>query len=69
MRVDQRVVTKIPLTELWDESGTIAGGRIRNLNENTIVELIRSGSVRFVVADCGLKLFRAQRQFPLALVA
>jgi hypothetical protein len=56
LRVDQRVVTKIPLTELWDESGTIAGGRIRNLNENTLIELIRSGSVRFVVADCGLKL-------------
>jgi len=56
LRVDQRVVTKIPLTELWDESGTIGGGRIRDLNENTLLEMIRSGSVRFVVADCGLKL-------------
>ncbi len=56
MRVDQRVVTKIPLTELWDESGTLAGHRIRDLNENTLRDLMRSGSVQFVVADCGLKL-------------
>ena len=43
MRVDQRVVTKIPLTELWDENGTIAGDRIRDLNEDTLLEVIQIG--------------------------
>ena len=56
MRVDQRIVTKIPLAELWDGSGTIAGERIRNLDQNAVLELVGSGSVQFVVADCGLKL-------------
>src|SRR6516162_954957 len=56
LRVDQRIVTKIPLAELWDESGTPAGERIRNLDQNTLLELVRFGSVQFVVADCGLKL-------------
>lgn len=56
MRVDQRIVTKIPLAELWDESGTIEGERVRNLDPNALLGLVRSGSVQFVVADCGLKL-------------
>jgi hypothetical protein len=43
LRVDQRVVTKIPLTELWDENGTIAGDRIRDLNEDTLLEVIQIG--------------------------
>jgi hypothetical protein len=56
LRADQRVVTKIPLTELWDESGTITSERIRSLDQSTLLELVRSVSVQFVVADCGLKL-------------
>jgi hypothetical protein len=56
LRVDQRVATKIPLTELWDESGTITSERIRSLDQGTLLELVRSVSVQFVVADCGLKL-------------
>lgn len=56
MRVDQRIVTKIPLAELWDERGTIARERVRNLDPNTLLGMVRSGSVQFVVADCGLKL-------------
>ncbi len=56
MRADQRIVTKIPLNELWDDSGAIAGHRIRDLNENSLVELLQSGSLQFVVADSGLKL-------------
>src|SRR5215469_5217870 len=53
---EQRIVTRIPLAELWDENGTVASERIRSLDENTLVDLVRSGSVQFVVADCGLKL-------------
>lgn len=56
MRPDQRIVTKMPLTEIWDDSGTLTGERIRYLDHNTLRELVRSGSVQFVVADPGLKL-------------
>jgi hypothetical protein len=56
MRPDQRIVTKIPLTELWDGSGTLTDKRIRNLDASNLVGLLRAGPVQFVVADCGLKL-------------
>jgi len=35
MRPDQRIVTKLPLTELWDETGALPGERIRHLDENS----------------------------------
>jgi len=40
MRSDQRIVTKLPLTELWDETGALPGERIRHLDENLIRGLI-----------------------------
>jgi hypothetical protein len=64
VRADERVVTKIPLTELWDASGTLVGHRISDLSENSLVELMRSGSMQFVVADCGLKLDWISRETP-----
>jgi hypothetical protein len=56
MRPQKRVVTKMPLTEIWDDSGTLSGGRIRDLDQSGLRELVLSGSVQFVVADPGLKL-------------
>ena len=56
LRTDQRLVTKIPLTELWNEAGTIPSECIRSIDEGALLELIRSCSVQFVIADCGLKL-------------
>lgn len=56
MRTDQRIVTKIPLTELWDEKGAVPGERIRQLDENLIRDLMGTGQVQFIVADCGAKL-------------
>ena len=56
MRPDERIVTRIPLTELWDEGGILTDKRVRNLDQNTLLELVRSAPVRFVVADPGLKL-------------
>jgi hypothetical protein len=56
LRPDQRIVTKTPLTELWDDGGTLTGGRVRNLDQTDLVELLRSGPVQFLVADPGLKL-------------
>jgi hypothetical protein len=56
MRPDQRIVTKIPLTELWDERGALPGERIRQLDENLIRGLMGTGQVQFMVAGCGAKL-------------
>jgi hypothetical protein len=56
MRPDQRTVTKLPLTELWDETGALHGERIRHLDKNLIRELMGAGQVQFVVANCGAKL-------------
>ena len=56
MRPDQRVVTKMPLTEIWDDSGTLNGERIKYLDESTLRELVGSSCVQFIVAYPGLKL-------------
>jgi len=56
MRSDQRIVTKLPLTELWDETGALPGERIRHLDENLIRGLMGTGQVQFIVANCGAKL-------------
>ena len=56
MRPDQRIVTKLPLTELWDETGALPGERIRYLDGNLIRGLMGIGQVQFIVADCGAKL-------------
>jgi hypothetical protein len=56
MRPDQRIVTELPLTELWDETGTLPGERIRHVDGNLIRGLMGTGQVQFIVADCGAKL-------------
>jgi hypothetical protein len=56
MRPDQRIVTELPLTELWDETGALPGERIRQLDGNLIRGLMGTGQVQFIVADCGAKL-------------
>jgi hypothetical protein len=56
LKADQRIVTKLPLTELWDEKGTLDGGRIRHLDQSLIRELLQTGTVQFIVANCGTKL-------------
>jgi len=56
LRPDQRIVVKMPLTELWDDGGTLTGDRVRNLDQTDLVELLRTGPVQFLVADPGLKL-------------
>ena len=56
MKPDQRIVTKLPLPELWDASGPLTGDRLRTLDQSSLAELLRTGPVQFVVADCGLQL-------------
>ena len=56
VRPDQRIVTKLPIQELWDDTGTFTSERIRYLDKSNLAELLRTSLVRFVVANCGLKL-------------
>ena len=56
LRPDQRIFVKMPLTELWDNGGTLTGDRVRNLDQTGLVELLPTGPVQFLVADPGLKL-------------
>ena len=56
LRPDKRIVTRFPLTELWNDSGAIVSQRIRNIDENFIQDLMRNTAVQFIVADCGAKL-------------
>lgn len=48
-----RIVVQIPLTELWNDSGVVTSSKKRQLRRNEISELLRTGRVRFVMADCG----------------
>src|SRR4051812_9287223 len=47
----QRVVTRLPLAELWDDDGPVAAEWSRNLTASDIRELLRVGPVRFAVAN------------------
>jgi len=53
MRPNQRVVTRLPLTELWDARGTLRIERRRAVGRERVTELLRNGRVRFVLANCG----------------
>lgn len=56
MRFDQRIVSQMPLRELWDERGVVSVKELRQLNASDIAELLRAGAVHFVVADVGSTL-------------
>lgn len=56
LKPEQRIVTKLPLAELWDERGTLTDGRVRNLDQNNLAELLRARPIPFVIADVGKKL-------------
>ena len=56
MRHNTRVVTELPIKELWCDDGPLAGVRTRDLSEGQIRELLRRGAVQFIVADVGSRL-------------
>jgi hypothetical protein len=51
-----RIVTRIPLTELWTERGPAAAVRERLLGRADVKALLQAGAVQFVVADGGQPL-------------
>lgn len=48
-----RVVVRLPLEEIWDNDGPVESHKLRDLSRNEITDLLRAGSVRFVVANPG----------------
>lgn len=55
MDTAQKIVTQMPLSELWNGGGPLDACRVEGLREADIVRLLRDGS-SFVVADVGLPL-------------
>ena len=54
---EQRIVTSLPLRELWNSNGVVAAEEHGALNSDDIGQLLRLGKVRFVVADVGRPLY------------
>jgi hypothetical protein len=55
MLMSQRIITTLPLSELWDDNGLIEARRSRDLTAYDLRDLLRNGRVRFMVADVGAK--------------
>jgi hypothetical protein len=51
----ERVITELPLRSLWDDSGPVPATWSRDLSVLELRELLRQGTVRFVVAEVGAK--------------
>ena len=56
MRPDQRLVNQLPLTDLWNAIEPLQLARKRIVGSEEIADLLRQGSVRFVLAQCGQRL-------------
>ena len=48
-----KIVTHLPLRELWRDDGLNTTARIRSLTEDDIRSLLRSGNIQFVVVNVG----------------
>lgn len=53
MDQNQRVVSHLPVEELWAGPRLVSTIKVRDLNASDIVDMLRSGVARFVVADLG----------------
>jgi hypothetical protein len=51
-----KIVTQLPLRELWRDNGFTITSRARSVSESDITHLLRAGPVQFVVADVGSPL-------------
>ncbi len=55
MQPSKRIITSIPIHELWDDRGTVNATHSRDLSADELRELLRRGPLRFVVVDVGSK--------------
>jgi hypothetical protein len=56
MKTTERILTRIPVDQLWDDSGDLLAKRIRDLTKTAVRDLLTQGPVRFVIADVGKSL-------------
>jgi hypothetical protein len=56
MKTPERVVITIPMKAIWQEDGSPTTERVAFLSAPEIKQLLRSGPVRFVIADVGKPL-------------
>lgn len=56
MNQSHRIVTQLPLEELWVGQRLISTIKIRDVGAAAIADHLRTGKVRFVVADIGRPL-------------
>jgi len=56
MKLDQRIVTNLPIDELWTDSAILEYERKEYLTERQVQEIILQGKIAVVEASCGLKL-------------
>ena len=50
-----RIVTQLPLRELWREDGLATSARAKNLTTKDVRGMLRAGRVHFVIADVEMK--------------
>ena len=55
MHASLRIISELPLRELWDDRGPVAARRSRDLSATDVRDLLRRGPVSFVIADVGTK--------------
>ena len=48
-----RVIMELPLTELWNDQGSVEATRVRNVGIEEVRLLLRGSAVQFIVANCG----------------
>lgn len=53
MSQNQKVISRLPVEELWAGQRLVSTIKVRDLNASDIADLLRSGVIRFVVADVG----------------
>ena len=53
MNPNQKVISRLPVEEIWAGQRLVSTIKIRDLNAPDIVDLLRSDVIRFVVADVG----------------
>jgi len=56
MRHADKIVTEIPLKQIWTDTGDLSTVRNRYLGKSEIKEMIKNIQTPFVVADVGQKL-------------
>jgi hypothetical protein len=54
--MQQRVVTRMPLAELWDGASSLAVSRLRDLTAEDVHALLCAGQVQLVIAEIGAPL-------------